>query len=495
MEEGKPQTPAVESVSQDHDSRDEKQAPLDARGPSDPNNPQYWSESRKRRMLVVLCVAALLTDWGMTWGSPLFESQAVYWNMTAASVSSSLSGGVFLQGAGGLFAVPLTQRFGRLPVLFWSQFLSCVVVIGCALARNFAGFTAARTVEGLVNTAPQIIGLSIIHDMYSFSERTRKINIWSYAFLAGPFMGPFCAALIITRLNWRQDFGILAAMYGFSFLLTACLGEETLYDAETLDTPKTQPQQKKSVVDQLKVLTGITGIQAKGRPGVFTVLKDTFSIGLKPHVLIISMTYYMFVTMWSVGLATTIPELVVVPPLSFGAYGVALLYLAPAIGGFFGEIWGHFFNDWLCNSYLRKHNGVWVPERRLWAFYPAAVFAICSMVLIGESLGKGLHWVALAFGWAMYNAATVTATTAISAYMMDCFPKHVALVSSIVNFWRTTGGFCVVYFQLQWVALNGAAVVFGCQAAIIAAGFAGVIITQVWGQGWREKYPPPPDEN
>lgn len=77
------------------------------------NNPRFWPKWKKRRLLVVLCVASLLTDWGMTWGSPLFAAQAADWNMTPNAVSSSLSGGVFLQGAGGLFAVPLTQRYGR----------------------------------------------------------------------------------------------------------------------------------------------------------------------------------------------------------------------------------------------------------------------------------------------------------------------------------------------------------------------------------------------
>lgn len=147
----------------------------------------------------------------------------------------------------------------------------------------------------------------------------------------------------------------------------------------------------------------------------------------------------MLASMWSVGLATTIPQLIAPPPYQFSATATALLYLSPAIGGFIGEIWGHFFNDFLCNSYLRRNNDKWLPEQRLWAVYPAVILAVCALVLIGQSLEKGLHWVALAFGWGMYNAATVTATAGISTYMLDCFPQHAALVSSIVNFWRTTG--------------------------------------------------------
>jgi predicted MFS family arabinose efflux permease len=95
----------------------------------------------------------------------LFEAQAVTFGMSISAVGNSLSGGIFMQGPGGLLAVPLVQRFGRLPVLFWSQFLSAIVVMAAAVSPNYGSFTAFRTLQGFVNTAPQVIGLSIVHDL------------------------------------------------------------------------------------------------------------------------------------------------------------------------------------------------------------------------------------------------------------------------------------------------------------------------------------------
>ena len=98
--------------------------------------------------------------------------------MTVPAVANSVSGGNFMQGVGGILAVPLTQRYGRLPVLFWSQALTAVVVLAAALCPNYAGFVVCRTLQGLFNTAPQVIGLSMIHDMFFFHETARKIGIW-----------------------------------------------------------------------------------------------------------------------------------------------------------------------------------------------------------------------------------------------------------------------------------------------------------------------------
>ena len=95
----------------------------------------------------------------------LFEAQASSFQMAVPAVANSISGGLFMQGPGGLIAVPLIQRFGRLPVLFWSQLLSAIVVMAAAVSPNYAAFTAFRTLQGFVNTAPQVIGLSIVHDL------------------------------------------------------------------------------------------------------------------------------------------------------------------------------------------------------------------------------------------------------------------------------------------------------------------------------------------
>jgi MFS family permease len=79
--------------------------------------------------------------------------------------ANSISGGLFLQGVGGIFAVPLIQRFGRLPVLFYSQILCALWVMAAALAPSWGSFTAFRALQGFFNTAPQVVGLSFIHDM------------------------------------------------------------------------------------------------------------------------------------------------------------------------------------------------------------------------------------------------------------------------------------------------------------------------------------------
>jgi hypothetical protein len=80
---------------------------------TDINNPLNWSWTKKHQVLLALSSASLLCDWGMTWGTTLFEAQAQTWHMTIPAVANSISGGYFMQGIGGILAVPIAQVYGR----------------------------------------------------------------------------------------------------------------------------------------------------------------------------------------------------------------------------------------------------------------------------------------------------------------------------------------------------------------------------------------------
>jgi hypothetical protein len=223
----------------------------------------------------------------------------------------------------------------------------------------------------------------------------------------------------------------------------------------------------------------------------------------------------MILFTWAIGIVTTITQFTRPPPYSLNDLNASLFYVAPIVGSIVGEFWGHWFNDFICSRYIKSHNGRFLPETRLWGVYAPAALASVSLILYGQTLQKTLPVIALAAAWSIMAFAQVAATTAISAYALDSFPEHAALASSWINFFRTTGkspfpsfpacqelplqqltillgGFCVTYFQLKWVALNGPAVVFGCQAAIVAAAVLFVVATQVWGRGWRVKNAPQP---
>ncbi|KAI7373533.1 hypothetical protein KC328_g16577 [Hortaea werneckii] len=425
----------------------------------------------------------LLTDFGMTYGFVLFQAQAPDFHMSVTSVPRSASGGLFLQEPAGIFAVPLIQRYGRLPVLFWSQFFSTLVVLAAALSPNYACFTAFRALQGWFNTAPQVVCLSVIHDLFFLHERTSRVNILVFCLLGGPFLGPFLAAWLIQAVDWRADFGVLASLHGLATLSIVFLGDETLFNRR--DPP---PSRDNGVVAKLKLLTGITGGMSKeGRPEIWPVLKDILTIQLKPQIFFITVVYVMVMIAWVIGVNNTVSQLRLPPPYRFSGAAFACSWLAPIVGAVVGQLWGYWINKWLFNRYLRRHNGKQNPVNWLWGTYAPTAIGLVGLIFYGRAFQHSLHWILIEIGWVCLAFMMVAATTTVSAYCLDCFPEQASLVASIINMWRTTGGFCVVYFQVSWISASGADVAFGLQALVLGVAFVvGVVTTQFLGNSFAE---------
>jgi hypothetical protein len=66
----------------------------------------------------------------------------------------------------------------RLPVWFWTQLVTMFMVLGATLSTSWAMFTTFRSLQGFFGTVPQVVGLSIIHDMYELEDWAHMINIW-----------------------------------------------------------------------------------------------------------------------------------------------------------------------------------------------------------------------------------------------------------------------------------------------------------------------------
>jgi len=140
-------------------------------------------------------------------------------------------------------------------------------------------------------------------------------------------------------------------------------------------------------------------------------------------------------------------------------------------------------------SALKKNNGVFEAESRLWACYIAIPLYICGFVTLGAAFQKHLSVGALVMGWGIAELATMINTVAVYAYCNDAFPKHQGEISALINLSRTLGGFSVAYFQVPWATKNGAIQTFGVEAAIVTGLFLLFVPYLQWkGRNLRAKY-------
>lgn len=149
----------------------------------DPKDPLNWSATKKGLILAILALAAFGGDFQSGAGIPLLESQGEEWGMSPTAVNRAGNLNVLFLGIGGLIWIPPLYFWGRLPVLFWTQFIGTFFVLGSALAPSFEVYYVLRPLTSLFLTAGQTIGLTFIHDIFYKHLWAKKIGIWVAIFL------------------------------------------------------------------------------------------------------------------------------------------------------------------------------------------------------------------------------------------------------------------------------------------------------------------------
>ncbi|KAH8830165.1 MFS general substrate transporter [Flagelloscypha sp. PMI_526] len=453
-------------------------------------DPQNWSKREKSLQLLIITLAAIVPDFDSGIGIASIFALAEEYNTTPNNINNLTSNwSIFLLGWGGLAAVMLIRRFGRLPVLFWSQVWALGWLVGCTFAPDLKTFAAMRCLTAFFGTAPQVTGLYTVTDLYPFHLQARKLNLWTMGFIISPFLSPWLFGYTVAETTWRWAYGA-GCLYGLLVVvLITFWGKETMYD-RTVD-PIPEPQTT-GLRYRVETLIGITGLKmAKYRPSWAVSILAPLNVLWRPHILTL-LFLEMFLFGFGIGINVTNAVFLGEPaPLGFGLkqIGIATCYLTPVIAVFIGELTGRYMNDFIQNWSIRRNKGVFEAEARLWALYPAIILNIVGYVLLGAALQKHLHIAALILGWGIAEVSIMIGTVSVYAYCNDSFPKHQGEISALINLVRVLGGFSVAYFQVPWAGKNGALQTFGCETAIVCGLFLLIVpFLQLKGAVLREKY-------
>ncbi|WP_298723419.1 multidrug effflux MFS transporter [uncultured Ferrovibrio sp.] len=123
----------------------------------------------------------------------------------------------FLTFAGGqLIYGPLSDRYGRRPLLLGGLVIMVVGSIACALAETPSALLWSRAVQGLGAASAMAVGRAIINDVYDRLQAARATSVISAAIAIAPIVAPLLGGLIEHYLTWRWNFwisgGITAAV-------------------------------------------------------------------------------------------------------------------------------------------------------------------------------------------------------------------------------------------------------------------------------------------
>jgi MFS transporter, DHA1 family, multidrug resistance protein len=130
----------------------------------------------------------------------------------------------FLVGFGiGQFAMgPLSDRFGRRPILLGGMAVYCAASVLAIVAPSFETLLLARVIQGLGTAATRVIATSIVRDCYAGRRMASVMSLAMMIFIAVPVVAPSFGQAVMLVAQWRGIF-IVLMLYGILALIWSAL--------------------------------------------------------------------------------------------------------------------------------------------------------------------------------------------------------------------------------------------------------------------------------
>jgi len=149
---------------------------------------------------------------------PSLPSLARYFAVGVGDIQLTLS--VFLVGLATAQLVygPLSDRFGRRPVLLVGLAIYAVASVVCMLSPSVPVLVAARFVQAVGACVGPVLGRAIVRDVYGREGAARVLAYMSAAMALAPAIGPILGGFLEQWFGWRINF-LALVLYGTGGLI------------------------------------------------------------------------------------------------------------------------------------------------------------------------------------------------------------------------------------------------------------------------------------
>lgn len=132
---------------------------------------------------------------------------------------------------------PLSDRFGRRPVLVGCFTLVIIANIGCVFAETLPQLIAGRFLQAVGGAAGMVISRAIIRDIYDRSRVAGMISLVIAVMMIAQMLSPLAGGVLDAWFGWRTIFIVLAVVTTvFVVTLVAALPETRRFEAPTADS-------------------------------------------------------------------------------------------------------------------------------------------------------------------------------------------------------------------------------------------------------------------
>ncbi|MGC1468598.1 MAG: multidrug effflux MFS transporter, partial [Sphingorhabdus sp.] len=192
-------------------------------------SPEKQKHLGDRELIVMMAAIMALNALAIDAMLPAFPRMAAGLGVIDANrIQHVITSYLLGMGAGSLLHGPLSDRFGRRPILLSAIGGYILCALACSFATSFEMLIAMRVAQGLCGAALGVLVTSIIRDQFEGDAMARRMSTIFLVFMAVPIVAPLVGSVVLLFAGWRTIFDLFAIMAVLVFSWAALRLPETL---------------------------------------------------------------------------------------------------------------------------------------------------------------------------------------------------------------------------------------------------------------------------
>ena len=268
-------------------------------------NPQKYLPSWVIILLIVILstIPPFSTDMFL----PALPEMVQSFGTTEAVLNITLYGFMFFQAVFMLLLGPISDKYGRKPILTVSIIIYIITSLLASVAPTIETFILCRMIQGASSGGMMVISIALIKDCFEERIRNTVLTLTVVLGVVGPVASPILGAYIIEAINWQSTLA-------FPGLLTIICLIITLLFSESL------PAEEKLTGNLPSVYKRMAGVCRHKSFMTFLFAMGIFSL---PFMAYLAVSSYIFVE--GFGIAGTTYSYMLAVNAILGTLGMLLL--------------------------------------------------------------------------------------------------------------------------------------------------------------------------
>jgi DHA1 family bicyclomycin/chloramphenicol resistance-like MFS transporter len=158
---------------------------------------------------------------------PALPKMSAYFGVSVDRVNLTLTAFFIFYALGTLVWGPLSDHYGRKPILVSGLSLYVIASAFCAFTSSIEGLILCRIFQAIGGSAAGAVATAIVKDVYSGKKRGSVLAIVQSMVLISPAVAPVLGAFLLKVMSWRGVFSTLTGI-GLLALVGSVLFEESI---------------------------------------------------------------------------------------------------------------------------------------------------------------------------------------------------------------------------------------------------------------------------